>query len=316
MLEAAGIGEGDVVLTTPFSFIASANAVRHAGAEVAFADIRPGTCNLDPDAVREVLAERGDVTALLPVHLYGLPADMDAFRSIAREYDLRLFEDAAQAHGATFDGESVGSIADAGAFSFYPTKNMTTGEGGMLTTDDAALHRRVLQLRDHGRPPGDRFFQNSEVAFKYKMSGTAAAVGLAQTERINELIDKKRQIFNWYAQRLSDIPGLTLNPTVAGAEGGYWMTTISLDERFAMDSQQLMARFDERGIDTRPFFRPLSTLPAYRDRPEAAAARARNEAADRISYCGVNLPSPLNLTRPQADHVSEACRSILGAAAG
>ncbi len=189
MLEAAGIGEGDVVLTTPFSFIASANAIKHAGADVAFADVRRDTFNLDPEAVREVLAERDDVTGIMPVHLYGLPADMDAFRSIAREYDLQLFEDAAQAHGATHDGESVGSLGDAGAFSFYPTKNMTTGEGGMITTDDDELAERARRWIDHGRTGR---YEHAEPGYNYRMTNIQAAIGREQLDRLPAWVEDRR----------------------------------------------------------------------------------------------------------------------------
>ncbi|WP_136718002.1 DegT/DnrJ/EryC1/StrS family aminotransferase [Halorientalis salina] len=190
MLEAAGIGDGDVVLTTPFSFIASANAIRHAGAEVAFADVRRDTFNLDPDAVRDVLAERDDVMAIMPVHLYGLPADMGAFRDIAREYGLQLFEDAAQAHGATFDGEMVGSLGDAGAFSFYPTKNMTTGEGGMITTDDDEVADRARRLIDHGRTSR---YEHVEIGYNFRMTNVHAAIGREQLRRLPDWIEKRRE---------------------------------------------------------------------------------------------------------------------------
>jgi dTDP-4-amino-4,6-dideoxygalactose transaminase len=189
MLEAAGIGEGDVVLTTPFSFIASANAIVHAGAEPVFADIREGTFNLDPKASRTVLEAR-DVDAILPVHLYGLPADMDAFRELAEEFDCMLFEDAAQAHGATYDGEPVGSLGRAGAFSFYPTKNMTTGEGGMITTDDDELAERARQVINHGRTDS---YEHEFVGYNYRMTNIQAAIGRDQLQRLPEWVEKRRE---------------------------------------------------------------------------------------------------------------------------
>jgi dTDP-4-amino-4,6-dideoxygalactose transaminase len=146
MLEAAGIGADDVVVTSPFSFISSANAIKHAGAEPVFADVDPETFNLDPASTRDLVEQHEDITAIMPVHLYGLPAEMDAFRELAAEFDLQLFEDAAQAHGARFDGEMVGALGDAASFSFYPTKNMTTGEGGMITTDDDEIAERARQV--------------------------------------------------------------------------------------------------------------------------------------------------------------------------
>ncbi|WP_306058682.1 DegT/DnrJ/EryC1/StrS family aminotransferase [Natronococcus wangiae] len=181
-----GIGEGDRVLTTPFSFVATANAIRHAGAEPAFADVDPVTYNLDPDAARDAAA---DVDAILVVHLYGCPAEVDAFAELAADLGVPLVEDCAQAHGATYRGRRVGSFGDAACFSFYPTKNMTTGEGGIVLTDREDVAERVGRFVDHGRVGG---YTHASVGHNFRMTNVAAAIGRAQFERLPEFVARRR----------------------------------------------------------------------------------------------------------------------------
>jgi len=234
MLEAAGIGEGDVVLTSPFSFISSANAITHAGAEPVFADVDPETFNLDPESTRKLVERRNDVTAIMPVHLYGLAADMDAFRELAAEFDLHLFEDAAQAHGATYDGEMVGSIGDAAAFSFYPTKNMTTGEGGMITTDDDAVAERARQVINHGRSGS---YEHEFVGYNFRMTNMQAAIGNDQLQRLPEWIDKRRE----NASKLTDGIDAASNvktPTIpANRTHAFHQYTVITEDRAALQSR-------------------------------------------------------------------------------
>ena len=282
MLEAAGIGEGDVVLTTPFSFIASANAVRHAGADVAFADIRPETFNLDPDAVRAVLAERDDVTAILPVHLYGLPADTDEFRSIAREYDLRLFEDAAQAHGATCGGTSAGALADAGAFSFYPTKNVTAGEGGMITTDDDALAERVRRLVDHGRTGR---YEHGEVGYNFRMTNVHAAIGRDQLGRLSDWVRRRQENAERLTAGLSDVPGVDTPIVPDGRTHAFHQYTVRVDDREAVRE-----RLDDAGIGSAVYYpTPIPDQPAYgRDETCPVAERASRSVLSVPVHPGVD----------------------------
>lgn len=204
-LKALGIGEGDRVITTPFSFIASANAIRLAGATPVFADIDPETFNLDPAAVESLLADDPDgYDAILPVHLYGLPADMPRFVELAQEYDLALIEDAAQAHGASIDGQPVGSFGDIGCFSFYPTKNMTTGEGGMITTDDAAIAEQAASYANHGRVTGDRSYDHGTLGHNFRMTSIAAAIGRVQLERLGEFVSARQENARYLVDELFD----------------------------------------------------------------------------------------------------------------
>jgi perosamine synthetase len=290
MLEAAGIGEDDVVLTTPFSFIASANAIKHAGAAVAFADVRRDTFNLDPDAVRDVLAERDDVTALMPVHLYGLPADMDAFRSIAREYDLQLFEDAAQAHGATYNGEMVGSLADAAAFSFYPTKNMTTGEGGMITTDDDDVAERVRRLVDHGRSGR---YEHDMLGYNYRMTNVHAAIGREQLRRLPDWVRTRRM----NAAKLTtglDSDGVHPPTTVANRRHSYHQYTVTADDR-----ETLRTHLDDAGVGYGIYYpTAIPDQPVYGDEVSIPVAR-------KLSETVLSLPIHPAVSESAIDRISD-----------
>ncbi|WP_122088972.1 DegT/DnrJ/EryC1/StrS family aminotransferase [Halalkalicoccus subterraneus] len=190
---------GQAVVTTPFSFVATANSIRLAGGEPVFADIDPETYNLDPDAAEAILREREDVAAIMPVHLYGLPAAMDRFVELGEEYDVAVIEDAAQAHGATVDGRPVGSIGDVACFSFYPTKNMTTGEGGMVTTDDPEIEAGVRQFINHGRD-GSAQYAHTSVGHNLRLTNIAAGIGRVQLDRLEEFTEARQD----NARRLTD----------------------------------------------------------------------------------------------------------------
>ncbi len=205
------------------TWIATSAPIAYVGAKPVFADIDPDTWCLDSAAFERAITPR--TKAVIVVHLYGNMANMDAITALARRHGIAVIEDAAQAIGAEFRGRKAGAIGDLGAFSFHGTKTLTTGEGGMLVTSRDDVFERVLRLRDHGREPGDRLFVNHEVAFKYRMSALQAAFGLAQLERIDELVARKREIFGWYERRLGKVNGITLNYEAAGTKSAYWMVT-------------------------------------------------------------------------------------------
>jgi dTDP-4-amino-4,6-dideoxygalactose transaminase len=262
MLEAAGVGDGDVVLTSPFSFVASANAVVHADAEPAFADVDPETCNLDPHEVARTLAARDDITALMPVHLYGLPAAMAEYRRLAEEYDLLLFEDAAQAHGATYDGEPVGSLGDAAAFSFYPTKNMTTGEGGMVTTDDDELAASLRRLVNHGRTGT---YEHAEIGYNYRMTNVAAAVGLEQLERLPGWVERRRANAAALTDGLDDVARVETPAAPDGRTHAYHQYTVRTNRR-----DRLRAALDDEDVGYGIYYpRSIPDQPAYEDHDAA-----------------------------------------------
>lgn len=308
-LLALGIGQGDEVVVPDLTWIATAAPITYVGAIPVFADVDGSTWCLTPETLEAVITER--TRAVIPVALYGSMPEMDPLLEVASSHGLAVVEDAAEAFGSEYRGKPAGSFGDTGVFSFHGSKTLTTGEGGMLVTDREDLVARVRVLRDHGRPPGDRYFRNTEVAYKYKMSDLQAAVGVAQLERAAELVAKKRQVFSWYDERLRQVEGVRLNAEPAGVRNSYWMTTVVVDERYDLDSEALMKRLDERGIDSRPFFRPLSSLGAYRDHPGVDDARRRNTTSYRISRCALNLPSALRLSESDVDRVVETLLTAL-----
>ena len=196
-------------------------------------------------------------------------------------------------------------------FSFHGSKTLTTGEGGMLVTDRDDVYNRSLFLRDHGRKPGERMFWNTGVAYKYKMSSMQAALGLVQLERIGELLRTKRQIFSWYQSRLGRVKGITLNYEAPHTRNTYWMVTAVVDKEFGLTKERIIDLMREKAIDCRPFFYPLSSLPAYENSEQARIARTRNHEAYRISPYGLNLPCALNMSKDKVEYVCDVFESIL-----
>jgi perosamine synthetase len=308
-LVALGIGPGDEVIIPEITWIATAAPVSYVGATPVFVDVDPNTWCLSAAALEKAITPR--TKAVITVDLYGGMPDYDAITAITQKHGIALIEDAAQSIGASYHGKMIGSFGRTSVFSFHGSKTLTTGEGGMLATDDSQLHQRVLFLRDHGRPPGDKLFLNSEVAFKYRMSAVQAAMGLAQTERLDDLISRKRAIFGWYRDALGEIPGVRMNTEPAGTHNVYWMVTVVLDPKYGLDKNALMKGLSERGIDTRPFFAPLSSQGAYEAFAGSAGARERNPVAYAVSSHAINLPSALCLTKDQVDYVCAQFKLLL-----
>lgn len=305
-LMALGIGPGDEVVIPDITWIASSAPIKYVGADPVFADVDAKTWCITRETVEKVLTDR--TKAVIAVDLYGSMPDMAGLKALSAERGLALIEDAAEAVGAEYAGRRAGSFGATSVFSFHGSKTLTTGEGGMVLVDDDALWQRMLFLRDHGRTPGDTTFENSEVAYKYKMSAMQAAVGLAQLERVEELIDRKRQIFDWYADRLNNVEGVTLNAEPDSTLNSYWMVTAIVP---AHDKRDLARDLLAGGIHTRPFFSPLSSLRAYADANDSRRARENNTTSYLISPHGINLPSALTLTEGDVDRVCRAFRTAL-----
>jgi perosamine synthetase len=306
---ALGIGPGDEVIVPDVTWIASVAPIVYVGAEPVLVDILPDTWCIDPVAVEAAIGPK--TKAILGVDLYGSMCDWHALQAIANKHGLHLIEDAAEALGSSYHGKRAGSFGAAAAFSFHGSKTVATGEGGMFVTDDDDLAKRVLFLRDHGRNPGDRFFLNHEIGFKYRMNAVTAALGVAQMERIDALIEHKRAIFGWYRDRLAGLNGVTLNAEPDGVQNSYWMVTAVLDPALGFDKFDLMAAFDKRNIDTRPFFSPLSSLPAFEKRAAATRLVTPKDKGQKIASHSINLPSGYNMTEDKADVVCLALREIL-----
>ena len=292
-LAAMGVGPGDEVIVPDITWIATVAPVLYLGATPIFADVDPTTWCVAPTSVEHCLSKR--TKAIIGVDLYGGMCDWARLRGLARAANVRLIEDAAEAIGSSWMNQRAGSLADVGAFSFHGSNTMTTGEGGMLVTNDGDLLARVLRLRDHGRAPNDFFFENEEVGFKYRMSAVQAAMGLGQLSRLQQFLDKKRRIFSLYSEHLGGLDGVALNAEPAGLYNSYWMSTVVWDESYDILKKGVMARLASRGIDSRPFFNPLSSLPALSSVASTKPARERNKIAYGLSERGINLPSALCL---------------------
>jgi len=308
-LLALGIGPGDEVIVPDITWIASAAPIHYVGAIPVFADIDSKTWCLSAESFESCITSK--TKAVIPVDLYGNMPNMDQLCQIAQKHGIAVIEDAAEAIGSEFNGKQAGGFGDTSVFSFHGSKTLTTGEGGMLLTDREDLYQRVLVLRDHGRLPDDKMFFNSEVAYKYKMSSMQAALGLAQLERIEELITRKREIFAWYAESLAEVEGITLNYERLGTKNTYWMITAILDSKYNLKKEALITLLDKDGIDSRPFFFPLSSIPAYANHPQAELARQRNKISYTLSPYGVNLPSGLYLTQEKVAYVANTLKGIL-----
>ena len=308
-LASLGIGPGDEVIVPEATWIATAAPIAYVGATPVFADIDPQSWCISPASLEACITPR--TRAVIVVNLYGGMPDMDAIDAIGDRHQLAVIEDAAESIGAEYRRRRAGSFGDASVFSFHGSKTLTTGEGGMLLTDDESLYQRALILRDHGRAPASKAFWNQEVAFKYRMSSMQAALGLAQLERVQELIERKQQIFGWYREGLDGARGVTLNYAGPMVVNAYWMVTAVFDGALGLEKEAVAKILSARGIDTRPFFYPLSSLPAYAALPQAREAASWNRHAYDVSRRAINLPSALNLTQRQVAYVCSELRRMM-----
>lgn len=308
-LLALGVGPGDEVIVPDVTWIATAAPITYVGATPVFADIDEKTWCLSADSFEECITPR--TKAVIPVDLYGGVPDWDAISRIARQHHIAIIEDAAEAIGSEYKGRKAGCFGGTGCFSFHGSKTLTTGEGGMLVTNSREILDRVLFLRDHGRKPGDVMFFNEAVAYKYKMSAMQAALGLAQTERLDELVEGKRQIFDWYKKELATIDKITMNFEPEETKNSYWMVSVILDSTLCIGKEVLMKRMNDRGISCRPFFHPLSSIPAFNQTPRAVKASKRNKISYGISPFGINLPSGMNINEASIKIISLALKEIL-----
>jgi perosamine synthetase len=301
-LLALGIGPGDEVIVPTLTYIASANVIHYSGATPVFVDSNPHTWNLDPECVADAITRR--TRAIIAVHLYGEPADMTALRAIADDARVALVEDAAEAHGAQFDGRAVGGLGDLAAFSFYGNKIVTTGEGGMVVTNDAGLAERVRLFGGQGQQPGTTYWF-PVVGHNYRMTNIEAAIGLAQLERIEAMLEARSAVAARYRERFTDVPGLMLQATHHLAERSDWIVGALLPER--VDRDAVAERLLEAGIETRPFFYPVHTMPAYSEWNGNSLP-----VAEDLARRGICLPTYAGLEPSQIDRVCDALIAALG----
>ncbi len=304
-LAVLGIGPGDEVLVPDLTFVATANAVHYTGASPVLVDVDPRTWGIDPEDARRKLTPR--TRAVIPVHLYGRPVDLDPLLALAAEHGLEVVEDAAEAHGARYKGRRVGALGRAGAFSFYGNKIFTTGEGGALVTNDPEVAARAAFLRDHAMDPQRRYY-HPEIGFNYRMTNIQAAIGCSQLEHADEILGRRRAIARAYGAGLAGIPGLAQAAAMPWEESICWMYSVLVEPAFGADRDAVSAGLRARGIDSRPFFVPLHEMPPYR-------CDGAFPTATLLSRQGINLPSGTALTAGEIATVCGALRELADAAA-
>jgi perosamine synthetase len=258
----AGVGPGDEVVTTPFSFVASANCALYEGATPVFADIDPVSLNLDPAAVEAAVTPR--TKAIVAVHIFGLPCDIEAINAIAARHGLAVVEDAAEAVGARRRGRTVGTHGNPAVFAFYPNKQMTTGEGGMVTTDDPALHAALKSLSNQGRSDTGDWLEHDRLGWNYRLDDVSAAIGLGQVERLDEILAARARVAERYGDLLRPLDGVTPPAVVDGDERSWFVYPVLLDE--GVDRNGVMARLQAEGVACKPYLPAIHLQPFYRAR--------------------------------------------------
>lgn len=289
-LSALDVGPGDEVIVPSFTMIAVANAVRYVGATPIFVDVRPDTWNIDENKIEPAITKK--TKALLIVHTYGHPAEMDTIRKIANKYKLSIISDACEAHGAVYKGKKIGMLSDACCFSFYANKVITTGEGGMVVTNDTQLYQLMFKLHNHAFSSSIHFW-HEYCGYNYRMTNLQAAMGLAQLERIDTMLQNKRSNAMLYLKLLSDIPYLQFPVELEGCTNIYWMFGILLQEKSPISRDYLREFLASRGIETRSFFIPLHFQPVYCKEEYLGAFPVSEYLGER----GLYLPSASTLTK-------------------
>jgi perosamine synthetase len=305
-LAGLGVGSGDEVIVPSLTYIATANAVRYVGAEPVFVDVDPDTWCLDPDLIEARVTRR--TRAIVPVHLYGHPADMDAINHVAAIHGLWVVEDAAEAHLAEYKGRAVGGLGRLATFSFYGNKIITCGEGGAVTLNDSALEVRLRTLKGQGMDPQRRYYF-ATTGYNFRLTNVACAILCAQIRRREEIITRRRRIFSAYTELLGGIRGIRFQPVAPWATPAPWLFSITVDEReYGRSRNELANLLAGEGIETRPFFIPLHHLPPFQQ--ESKQRNERLPVTEAISAAGLNLPTYCALTDDDLDHVAGLVRRL------
>ncbi len=308
-LAALGIGPGDEVILPTFTMIATINAVAYTGATPVLVDSEPHTWNMDVAQLADKITPRTKV--IIPVHTYGHPVDMDPLMELADKHGIFVMEDAAEAHGAEYKGRRAGGLGHAAGFSFYANKIITTGEGGMITTNDQKLADLCRNLRDHAFS-SERHFWHKYMGFNYRMTNLQAAVGLAQTEQLDGFVQSRRQNAAMYNGLLKDIPGIVTPPEADHVKNVFWMYSILVKDEFGMTRDQLRAFLAREGIETRTFFIPMHLQPIYYNDFKGQ----RYPVAEMLCERGFYLPSASSLTPSQISYVVEVVKQAYQEANG
>ena len=308
LVRAIGIQPGDEVISTPFSFIASTNCIMFEGGRPVLVDIDPQTWNLDLAQVEAAITRR--TKAIIPVDVFGQPPDMDAVNVMAERRGLRVIEDSCEALGSKYKGRMAGSLADAGVFGFYPNKQITTGEGGMITTDDDEIARLCASMRNQGRDSGMAWLAHDRLGYNYRLSDIACAIGIVQMKRIEELLAKRRRVAGWYQQRLADEQRLTMQRLSVDCEQSWFVFVVKLaDDYREPDRNRIIEALRARGIGSSNYFAPIHLQAFYRR--EFGYKEGSFPVCERVAARTLALPFHNGLTESEVDEVCRTLKSLL-----
>ena len=307
LLTCLGISDGDEVIVPDCTWIATAAPISYLRATPVFCDIEPVNWCLNPQSLERCITPR--TKAIIVVDLFGNMPVMKEIVAIAEKHGIPLIEDSAEALGSTYEGTRAGKFGIGSVFSFHRTKTLVTGEGGMLLLDDDKLYERCMIWRDHGRKPGGAMYYNYEVTYKYMPFNLQAALGYAQFQRLDELVNKKREIWQMYKERLAEVEDIELNAEPEGVFNSVWITAMVFGRSHNLSKQDAIDRLAEINVPARPFFYPLSSLPAYPGLKEKY--QPLNPCAYDISARAINLPGALNLTEDQIDFVCDGIKKVV-----
>lgn len=309
-LAAFGIGPGDEVIVPDFTMIASVNAIIYTGAKPVFVDADRETWCVDAAKIKEKITSK--TKAIIPVHIYGHPCDIDPIKEVSEKKDILMIEDAAEAHGAEYKGKRCGSLGDVAAFSFYGNKIITTGEGGMVVTNDEEIAEKAAEMKNHCFGKGaDRFFHEG-IGFNYRMTNIQAAIGLSQMEKAEELIEARRRNAKMYSSLLKN-ENLQLPVEKEWAKNVYWMYGIVMKEGIKMRREEFMEKLLKKGIETRSFFAPMHKQPCFINGslPNIPVCSGKYPVSGWLGVNGLYLPSSSSLKEEQIRHICESISSIL-----
>lgn len=301
------IGPGDEVILPAFTIISCINQIIRAGATPVLVDSDPITWNMDVNQVAAKITTH--TKAIMAVHIYGLPVDLEPLQALSEHYGLKLIEDAAEAHGQTYNGQPCGSFGDVSTFSFYPNKHITTGEGGMVVTDDDDIAQQARSLRNLCFQPSRRFVHD-RLGWNYRMTNMQAALGVAQLERLDAFVQRKRKMGKLYSELLGNLAGVQLPMSQTDyAQNIFWVFGLVLDESLGLTAEQAMQRLADKGIGTRPFFCPMHLQPVLKSM--GLFSNENYPVAERLYQYGFYIPSGLALSNAQIEEVVIACHEIL-----
>ncbi len=303
-LVSLGVKEGDEVIVPDLTFISPANAVKYCNAKPVLVDVNKDYLGINPKKIEEKITPK--TKAIILVHLYGYPCDIDAIKKVAEKHNLKIIEDAAEAHGAMYKNQKVGSFGDISCFSFYGNKIITTGEGGICLTDNKELADKIKILRDHGKEPGNKYY-HSLVGFNYRMTNLQAAIGCAQLKKIDKILDKRKKIGRSYNNSLKELESkgkITLPKEISWSNNVYWMYSILIENNAKHSRDEIISRLKQKGIETRPFFIPLHLMPPHK-------IEGSFPISEELSKKGLNLPSSANLKKEEINRVCKEIKEIV-----